>query len=211
MTVSDIYAQARFLSNQTSTSFLDVDCLRTSNLYFFKLVQDIVDNNEDYYLTTSTANTVAARTVNLPTTMLKLLRVEQTWDGTNWYVGTRMIRREERLPIDDDNAAVVDSRFNQALWKYDINDQQIISYPTCGTQTPGLKFWYVPRQAALVTGGAESTVTIPVEFHFLIPIGMASDELYRLGQNEKAEAMYQQYEAGVQRMLMKISNKIILN
>ena len=209
MTGAELLSQLRFLTNQNSTTLVDADGTRLHNIYFKKLVQAIVDTNEDFFGEYSTFNLVAnQREYLLPTDILKIKRLEVTYDGTNWYTGVPMIEHSIGTAIDDSNATVVDANYSQSGFQYHVYDASVFLYPKpTSAVTAGGKLYYIKRQSDLAADSVESVITIPKEFHSLISLGASADVFRRLGKEDRARVADANFARGVQEMKAQIAGR----
>lgn len=213
MTGANLLSQIRFLTNQNSTTLSDADCVRLMNIYFNRLVQSIVDVNEDFFADYQTFDLVASqREYTLPTDCLKIKRLEVTYDGTNWHKAEPILQHEAELPLDDSNATVVDGDYSTSYPRYHVFDNSYFLYPRpTANVTDGGKLWYIQRQTALAADSAESAVTIPIEFHYLIAEGASADVFRRLGKENRAQVADANFARGEQQMKAKVSGRNLDN
>lgn len=139
MTLSDIATTARFLTNSDSTSYTDAQLLINTNTWYQKIVSMIFESqdesdfddarNTDYPIET-TPMVAAQRDYSIPVSnaVLKIKRVDLTYDGTNWY---------RAYPIDDGsvtydmgaNSAITDQNFIKQNPRYDVKYNSVFIYP----------------------------------------------------------------------------------
>ena len=94
-TTDNVYTNVRFIVGKDSNTLTDANLLGLVNKYFNLMFRELVDLNEDLYAEfSSTALVASQREYQLPgdsaTTfgggLVKLIRVEISYDGTNWYI-----------------------------------------------------------------------------------------------------------------------------
>jgi hypothetical protein len=209
MTSATILAQIRFLTNQNATTLGDTDCVRLMNIYFNRLVQSIVDVNEDFFADYSTFDLVnAQREYTLPTDCLKIKRLEISYDATNWDKATPITEHEIGIPLDDSNATEVDTNFSSNNPAYHIFNGSLFLYPKpSAASEEGGKLWYIKRQTALAADTTEANITIPIEFHYLIAEGASADVFRRLGKEDRAQVADSNFARGEAQMKAKVSGR----
>lgn len=183
MTISEIQNQIFLLTNSTSNDFADSDLLASVNRYYHKAMTIILRSSDswDYDDTSNTdfpiltASLVAdQQEYTLPTDVLKVKRVEITYDGTNW---------DKAEPFDINNrsdatdATSIANDFNTTQPFYDVQYGAFFLYPTpTANSTNGLKIW-ITREITEFTSGDLSTGTkkpsIDVMFHEYLSMGPA--------------------------------------
>ena len=107
-TLTDVYSDVRFNAGKDSNTLEDADLLRIANKYYFPMFRELVDLNEELYAEISSADLVASqREYILPTDssstpfgggLIKLQRVEISYDGSNWYVASPISLQEIATP-----------------------------------------------------------------------------------------------------------------
>ena len=92
---------------------------------------------------------------------------------------------------------------------YVISDNSVFIYPSpTEVIAGGILFYGIGDPIELLTGGTEASVKIPLEYHYMIPLGM---EQFIFGarrlDNEKAQAK-NNYEVEKQKMVSGITDRI---
>lgn len=119
----------------------------------------------------ATANLVAnQKAYSLPGDILKIKRLQITYDGTSYYVGEPLDQREVHFAIDDAN----NSKFSKANPRYDFMGENLKLYPTPDANvTNGLKIWYDRRMTVFADTDTTKEPGIDRNFHQLVPLVMA--------------------------------------
>lgn len=192
MTLSDISATARFLTNSDSTSYTDAQLLININTWYQKVVSMIFESqdesdfddarNTDYPIeTTPMAAGVRDYPIPVSNAVLKIKRVDLTYDGTNWYRGR---------PIDDGsvtydmgaNSTITDQNFIKQNPRYDVKYNAVFIYPapvTADVTAGGSIRIEWERNVTPFTSGELTTGTVvpgfDAPFHPMLAQGAAYD------------------------------------
>src|SRR3990167_8248844 len=119
-TLADVYSDVRYNAGKDSNTLVDADLLRLANKYFNLMFRELVGLNEDLYAEiASTALVADQREYSLPADsastfgsgLIKLQRVEVTYDGTNWYVANPLSLQEIAGPT------ILDADLNEQFEK----------------------------------------------------------------------------------------------
>jgi hypothetical protein len=186
MTLTQLRAYSRFLTNTNSTTFTDADTLVSANVWYDLLAAEIVSSMDDWDIggEISTTDLVAGQQEYVfPTDIFKIKRIEVSYDGTNWYVAKRFDVSE--LGIATDTTSILNN-FSKSKPFVDVYDNSIFLYPIPDVSvTGGLKIYYEPLVTQLSTGTDEPNMARP--FHVGIAMGMAKDYLSKysgVGSND---------------------------
>lgn len=228
MTLGEITTKARGLVNATSGTYSDANLLIDINIWYQKVVTMILESqdeanfddgrNTDYPILT-TALVANQRDYSIPVTekMLKLDRLDVTYDGVNWYKATPIDEGEMNFGQGPSSAttqeATIDGYFDKRFPKYDIKYNSFFIYPRASTTdvSNGATMqaqW--SRQVTPFTSGELTTGTVipgfDDPFHPILSYGPAFEfaESRNLPQAKNISGMLQDYEA---RMRIHYSNK----
>ncbi len=134
---------ARFLTNTSTNTYTDLDLTAALNMYYGEVIQEIIQAQDgwDFQAETATADLVAdQQEYTLPTDILKIKRIEISYDGTNWTPVTFMDVNETSSATD---TTTVGNNFQKSEPYADLMDKSIMLYPTpSANATGGLKIWY---------------------------------------------------------------------
>ena len=119
-----------------------------------------------------------------PTDLLKIKRIEVTYDGTNWYVVNPMDINERGYPTD---TTTLTSDFTASDPFYDLMDNSIMLYPIpTAAVTSGLKIWYEKNVTQLSSVTDEPN--IPRPFQKGLCYGAAKDYFEKYLEKEGNQA-----------------------
>lgn len=138
MTLGDIATKARNLVHADTANWTDANLLIDLNIWYQKIVSMILESqdesdfddarNSDYpIMTTSMVASQRDYTIPVSEKVLKIKRVDVTYDGTNWYRATPI--DDGAVQAGDGNAMVTDQNYYQSAPRYDIKYNSIFLYP----------------------------------------------------------------------------------
>lgn len=208
MDVSKIYSLARTYTATDSTQLPDATCQDFSNIIYHDLEKEITTRiNEDFFYNEWVTDTVIwQREYVLPA---------KSWT-TSWV--KKLLSVSLKMKSDADYTKLYENRLtnleydvNKFSWEqefYYIADNSVFLYPIpTEVITAGVKLYWVASLWDIVTGWAESTVKIPVEYHDLIPLGMKYLIYQSRGMiNEKNDALLE-YNNAKERMIWTLSDR----
>jgi len=211
-TLSNIFTLVRNLSNKDSTTLTDVTLMPIANKYYYLMIRELIGLSEEFYAEISSAALVLnQREYVLPvddtaTTfgggLIKILRVEASYNNTNWYVGTPTSLQNIRTPITLD---VDVNRYNtQANFKYYYLDGSLFlepvpdsdDYTTVGNTN--LKIYWVKRPNELAS--ASNIPDMPKDWLSVLQEGILYDVFRMFGRTAEAADAKQNYYGMVGRM-----------
>ena len=173
MTLPELRAFTRFLTNTNSVTYSDTDLDASLNTYVNIFTTDILDSMDEWDFSADTATTdlvTSQQEYILPLDILKIKRVEISYDGTTWnQANPRDVNENLEATSDTD----IDSNFSTYSPFYDLMDNSIMLYPipSAGVSA-GLKIWY-EKLPAVLTG--TDTPTFAQPFHKGLSFGAAKD------------------------------------
>ena len=164
----------RFLTNSNTSNFSDADLDAALNSYYDVFVTDIIQAMDEWDFQAEYATTdlvTAQQEYTLPTDILKIKRVEVTFDGTTWREA-RPMDINEKTGANDTLSISQDFSTNSPY--YDLMDESVFLYPipTAGS-TAGLKVWYEKLPTELTNATDEPNFARP--FHKVLAYGAAKD------------------------------------
>ena len=133
----------RFITDTDTITFTNADLDASLNMYYDLFVSEILDAMDewDFNADIATADLVANQQEYVfPTALLKIKRIEVTYDGANWYKAEPMGVNEVGHATDTTS---IREHFITSEPYFDLMDTSLMLYPipTAGV-TPGIKFWY---------------------------------------------------------------------
>lgn len=189
MTLADINSRVTFLTSASVTDYTYQMRTIALNKWFYQIQTWILQSQDEWDFddlnnTTypwATTNLVASQNdYALPSTMLKIKRVEFTYDGVNWY-------KASPIDISATSGSSSQTTYSQANPYYDVVGNNIVIYPTpTANQSAGLKVWFDRSVTAfaytseasndLLTG--TKTPGIDVLFQDLLALGTSHEWRY---------------------------------
>ncbi|HAX98436.1 MAG TPA: hypothetical protein DCY12_06010 [Candidatus Atribacteria bacterium] len=129
-------------------------------------------NQTDYPI--ATANLVAnQQDYTFPTTLLKIKRVEVSYDGTEWHEVTPFDISQRSRPTDTTSIA---DDFTATEPYYDIVGSAVFLYPIPASNvTSGLKIWYFREKDAFTTTDTTQKAGFDSVFHPMLAVGASLD------------------------------------
>ena len=146
------------------------------------IVRALVDLDEDFYAEIGTFDLVSGQQeYNTPIEetstpwgggMIKLLRLEGTYDGTNWKVFNSINFRE--ISNSTQSAAAISSQFSKSSPAYSFFDNNIFLLPIPdANQTGGGRLFYIKRPVEMTTGA--DVPELPTDFLDILSLGITVD------------------------------------
>lgn len=164
----------RFLTNTTSTTYSDADLDASLNTYYDLFCTEILSAMDDWEFGAEIATTDLVANQQeyvFPSDILRIKRIEVTYDGTTWKEVTPADVNESSLTADQTS---INADVEQTAPYYDLLDESIMLYPIpTSAVTAGLKIWYskLPTQLSAVT--SEPNFARP--FHKGLSYGASKD------------------------------------
>jgi hypothetical protein len=177
MVVNDILELARTQTGQTATDFPNTLLIDWANIVFKECVREIAqDVDENYFTITRTFDASSASDAYaLVGDELQIKEVSFKWNTTDTYYQKAREVDFSKLPYGRDYYALYqpsgDSIF-QVIGTDLVVAPQFTSDNVGGGGNNQMRYVYEPRQSDLAVGGAESTVTIPIDFHQVLAFGI---------------------------------------
>jgi hypothetical protein len=209
MTLADITARISFLTGQTTTAYAAADRLISLNKWYNKIHTmilqsqdewDFDDSNKTDFQILYTDIVANQQDYALPSEILKIKRVEVTYDGSTWSVVTPMDIGEYGK---DSTVTTTSGMFNASSPYYDVMGSSVLLYPIPATSvSDGLKVW-IDRSVTEFTSADVTAGTaqpgFDVNFHDMLPLGVAYDWFVGPGKDlQKSSAIISElsdYEA----------------
>lgn len=199
MTLTELRALTRFLTNTNSTTYSDADTLVNLNTAYDTFTDEILNcvDDWDFQGEVATTNLVASQQEYVfPSDIVKIKRVEVSYDGTNWYTSTPMDINEKS---DDTSTTSIANDFSTAEPYHDIMDSSVFLYPIpTANVTAGLKIWYGKNATALSTG--TDSPGILRAFHKGLAYAAAEDYFDKYGKTTESDRMQLKKEQILQRL-----------
>jgi hypothetical protein len=174
---------ARRFSNSNTANYSNADLDASVNAYYDLFVGEILKSMDDWDFQgeVATASLVANQQEYVfPSDILRIKRIEVTYDGTNWkYIDRFDIN--DRTEATDTTSIANDFTSNEP--KADIHDNSIFLYPIPSSNvTNGLKIWYEKNPTVLTNATDEPVFARP--YHIGLAYGAAKDWLEQYPSKE---------------------------
>lgn len=165
---------ARYLTNTDTITFTNAELDASLNMYLDIFTTEILDSMDewDFQAEISTTNLVANQQEYVfPSDILKIKRIEITYDGSNWYECNPM-DVNERSSANDSTS--INNEFSTNEPYYDLMDSSIFLFPVpTSNVTAGLKIWYEKLQTQLSNDTDEPNIVR--SFHKGLCYGASKD------------------------------------
>lgn len=192
---------ARRFSNSNSTSYTDAQLDASINAYYDTFVSEILKSMDDWDFSgeIATASLVAnQQEYTFPTDILKIKRIEVSYDGTVWNEATRFDVNEIGEATDSTS---VRNDFNTNEPYADLHDNSLFLFPVPTSNiTGGLKIYYEKLPTFLSAVTDEPAFARP--FHKGLAYGAAKDfcEQFPEGRSSHLATSTQNLEMTMARM-----------
>lgn len=181
-TSTGIVNYGRFLTNTNTTTYTSSDANASVNRWYQFIIAEVLQAMDDWdfqgeYATTSLV--ASQQEYVLPTDIIKIKRVEVTFDGTSWYTVSPMDINER---ADATDSTSVNNDFNVAEPFYDLMDNSLFLYPIpTANSTNGLKVWY-EKEGDTLTDTSEPN--LPESYQKVLSYGMAMDYFEKYSEKD---------------------------
>ena len=180
-TSTGLIEDARWWSETNTTSYPSVDVKRSINKWYQELFADVLLSMDEWDVggEIATASLVAnQQEYTWPSDLLRIKRMEVTYDGTTWTRVYPFDIQETSESIA--TQANINTAFVASAPRYDAHDNSIFLFPVpTATSTNGLKIWYEKEITELSSDSDEPNIAEP--FQRLLSIGAAYDYALRKG------------------------------
>jgi len=172
---TSLRGETRYITNSNSTTYTDADINGAINVYYDLFCTEILESMDDWDFQgeIATASLVSNQQEYVfPSDILKIKRVEITYDGNTWYEARPEDVNEKEY--DSGSVARINDNYDQALPVYDLMDNSLFIKPVPTTAvTSGLKIWYEKLVTQLSADTDEPV--IPRPFHKGLCYGAGKD------------------------------------
>lgn len=190
----------------SGTAVLKAQFTQSLNNWYHKVVTMILNSQDEWdfddsnhtdfpILTTSLVANQQDYSIPASEKVLKIKRIEVSYDGTNW-------NKAEPLDIgeigDATNTTTIAGSFSKSEPYYDIQYGSIFLYPIPDTAvTGGLKVWWTREIDEFTTSDTTQEPGIDEPFHEMLPLGASFDYCVAKGLSKKNDifTVLQDYEA----------------
>lgn len=210
-TLTDVYADVRFAVSKDSTTLPDAQLLRLANKYYALLIRELIDLNEDLYAEIGSTDLVAnQREYPLPADsastygggLIKLQRVEVSYNGSMWYVAHPLSLQEIPGPTILD--ADLNLQFSSASPRYWFKDRSLWLAPvpsSTDSVAPGnanLRIYWIKRKNEMTS--TADIPSIPKDFLNVLVEGMLGDVFRHFGRLTDMKIAENRWDTGIAKM-----------
>jgi len=212
-TNTGLVEDVRWWTETNTTSYPTADITRNINKWYQELIADVLLSMDEWDVQgdIATASLVAAQQeYNWPADLLRIKRVEVTYNGSTW---TRVYPIDvQEIGKTISTTGLIANSFNIGEPRYDTHDNSLFLYPVpTANSTNGLKIWYEKEVTELSGNTDEPNIAEP--FQRLLSIGAAYDYATKKGL-PIANMLLQKLETGRIKMReyygMRVSDRQVL-
>lgn len=211
-TLANVFEDVRYAANKDSTTLSDTDLLRLANKYYLMMFRELVNLDEGFYAEISTTDLTAdQQEYPLPADdtgstygggLIKIHRVEVSYNGSDWYLATPTII--DNIPSPIATTEDVNDIFDKTAPTYWINDRSLWLAPVPETDdsvavgNDNLRIYWVRRPQEL--SGTSSIPDLPKDFLGIMAEGILTDVFRKYGRNEDLQIAQTAFSAGIEQM-----------
>ena len=217
-TLNAVYTEVRRLTNKDSTTLPDATILPVANKRYLEMVQEIIATDDSWYAEIDTQNfTADDGTYTIPADdtsatygggAVKIIRVECTYDGTNWVVAQPISRQELSvfgISIGSDTDTILDN-FSESYPRYYHFGASIKIVPVPNTtRTNGLRIFNIARPNELTS--SSSIPDFPKDFLGVLCDGLLYDFYRQFQRIPEARESKQDWFSGLANMRSLMSDR----
>jgi hypothetical protein len=195
MTVNEIFDLVRSTTHTTATQFPNTTLITWLNIEYKKFIRSIMtESDENYFTVSGTTDAVAAQdsyTLNTAVANIKMVKILPLSTSADYVVSREVDFSEQDYDFNyyATNQAVGDAT-------HQIIGNSLFIAPRFTTTSAGsagnaqIYYQYEQIQSTLAVGGAESTITVPVDFHYVLSLSLKPYVYSALGKiNEKNDSV----------------------
>lgn len=205
-TLGNIYDDVRSLANKDSTTLTDATLLPIANKYYGLMVRELIGLNEDLYGEIATIDLVdgtyiyALASDDTSSTfgggVIKIERVEITYDSTNFRVMRPIELSDIPLPITVNNLNLIYSTISPVYF-YREASLYIAPVPSSNI-TAGITYYFTERPDELTSSA--SIPDMPKDFLSVLSEGMLYDVYRKFGRTSDARDALNNWHIGLAKM-----------
>lgn len=204
-------ATRTYLDEAVQADWQETEVNREVNNGYHEVVTAVIETFDDYYLTESTADTVAdQQEYRLPSDFFKIRRVEINYDvdnsGSRYQRALPVSLDQVRRDLGNENAGIMVQ--TNPTYFLQGNYMGFIPVPT-KAGTDAIKIWYVRQVSDLEEDSDSVDIPYPDRFAKLIPM-YAAGVLLKKGQEAVNEGndLLNQFYVGLERMKQQLEDRI---
>lgn len=212
MLVNDLFDSARSETHTTAAQFSNASLLVRLNQLYKKVIRKIMTEADDNYFTvTKTLDAVADQSSYALETnfgQLKSVKIKPVSTSADWVVSREI----------DFSKQAFDYEYYADNQPTDFPVHQIIGTnmwiaPRFTTDTAGsagnnqISYDYEKTQADLAVGGAEATIAVPLDFHYVLALGLKPYLYASIGKTNEKNDSIAEFDREVSEMLYLIRGR----
>ena len=181
-------SKARYFTRTSAVNYSDADLISNINTYLHYFVNEIIESMDgwEFQGEMATADLTANQQEYIfPAGMLKIKRVEVSYDGVSWH---------EAVPFDinmrrgANDTTTISQDFSVQNPFYDAYDSSLFLYPIpTSLSVSGIKIWYESEATELVLSTDEPTFA--KAYHKVLAYGAAKDYFQKRKKFKESETM----------------------
>lgn len=227
MLVNDILEEVRALTHTTAAQFPNATLIKWLNLEYKKLIRWIMTEVDENYFTTYTQiDAVAAQdsyTIGTNVANIKMVKVKPLSTSTDYVISREVDFSKQAY---DFNYYATNQATGDVM--HQIVGNSLFIAPRFTSDTAGsagnnqIYYQFEQLQSDLAVGGAEATITIPTDFHYVLPLALKPYIYAALGKvaekndsiaefrMERDNSLYLMHGRDDSKMLISVPNDITL-
>jgi len=200
----------RFFTKTDSTKFSDANIKALLNLYYHEFVNEILKSGSDidFNMTTESIDITSGTSVYSVTgKVLRVKRIDISFDGSKWYKLTNFDISERSRPLDTTSIAADFTKNNPFVDLYLDNETlKLAIYPTPDADvTGGIKIWKTLEITEL--SGKDDEPSIPEAYQKYLVYGASRDYFLKKEMFTKAAEMEKEMMKVLSRAISFYANR----
>lgn len=206
--LSAVYQDVRSLTNKDATTLTDATLLPLANKYYYQIIRELTDANQELYAEISSADLVSGqKEYVLPIDnitgsgqngiygggAIDILRVETKIDGANWHIAQEVDLQNLSIPHLADSSANINANFDQSKPVFAFSDRSIWLFPVpTAAVTGGLMIFWIKRPDELASSSSQPEIS--KEFLAILSEGILSDVYRKFGRASESAFAFQKFQ-----------------
>lgn len=211
MTLTNIQARARTLTQTDSTSYGDTALNLALNIHYARVQQIMDDLNQGWYETiTGTSNPInlvassTTRRYAIPTDSMRIIKVQAKLDGVNWV--DIFEKKKGTITVSIETETDITNTYDNTTAFFILEGLNIfILSGTISAVANGLRFHYVQRQTDLASPA--DVPVFPNEYHQILAQGAAMDFFYARQNLDRGDRWGAKFEGALTEMRDTLSRR----
>lgn len=212
MTVNAIMDLARNWTHTTAAQCPNATLIDWVNIRYRELVRKVVTLiDENYFVTTATVDAVSSSaSYALASDVLKVKEVRFKWNATDTVFTKSTETDFSKLPYSVDYYKLyqpIAEPLHQVIGNNLVIAPQFLSTNVLTVDNNQIEYDYEARQTDLAVAGAESTVKLPVDYHYVIAQGIKPDIYAFVGKTAEKNDALAEYRMATEEMLSNMTDR----